>query len=240
MVCMTTPNDPPAHDDPDQGDWFPLDPHEHEAQLRGLSQLLMPKSRVLDLGAGGGRIAFPLAHDGHQVTAIDRDPNAVKQLATNEALVEVMQGDFASEDLLRSLPSNTFDAVLCLGHTFMLVVEPSEAIALMIELRRLVRPGGVVVIDDFPSALWREVADGNWQTGLSDDGSMQLIWAEADNVLSLRTGSEIDPQITTVREDDVRYRLWSRGELELLAHASGWKAPRTDSDAYLIVFTHQG
>ena len=69
---------------------------------------------------------------------------------------------------------------------------------------------------------------------------MQLVWAEADNVLSLRTGIEIDPQSTTVREDEVRYRLWSRGELELLARASGWKAPRTAEDAYLIVFTYQG
>lgn len=239
MARMPTPKDPTPADDLDQGDWFPLDPDEHEAQLRGLCEMLAPQSHVLDLGAGGGRIAFPLAQAGHRVTAIDRDPNSIKQLATSNALIEARLGDFTDCDLLQQLPANTYDAALCLGHTFMLVAEPSDAVAIMVELRRIVRPGGVVVIDDFPGALWQEVADGNWQTGLSDDGAMQLVWAKGDNVLCLRTGSDIDPQCTSVREDEVRYRLWSRGELELLAHASGWKAPRTAAESYLIVFTHQ-
>jgi SAM-dependent methyltransferase len=36
---------------------------------------------VLDVGAGGGRLAIPLATNGHRVTAVERDPEAARSLA---------------------------------------------------------------------------------------------------------------------------------------------------------------
>jgi SAM-dependent methyltransferase len=71
---------------------------------------------VLELGAGGGRIAFALAERGHPVVGVDLAPAMLKRARTRlaEASAEVArrlefrQGDMTALDLKR-----TFDLVIC-------------------------------------------------------------------------------------------------------------------------------
>ncbi|MEO1128389.1 MAG: hypothetical protein AAFX05_01630, partial [Planctomycetota bacterium] len=58
---------------------FPVEQKEHEAQVAGLLRLLgSSPRRVVDIGAGAGRIADPLAGAGHDVLAIDHDEHALE------------------------------------------------------------------------------------------------------------------------------------------------------------------
>lgn len=63
---------------------------------------------VLDLGAGTGRVALPLAAAGHPVTAVDTDPAvlaALAQRAADRSLpVETVRGDARDLDLGRRFP----------------------------------------------------------------------------------------------------------------------------------------
>ncbi|MCB1972899.1 MAG: methyltransferase, partial [Geminicoccaceae bacterium] len=62
-------------------DWFPVDEEEHQQQCAALLDLLGDRrARVLDLGAGDGRIAAPLVEAGHEVCAVDHDQRAVDHL----------------------------------------------------------------------------------------------------------------------------------------------------------------
>ncbi len=216
-------------------DWFPLSEDEHSAQLAGLGGLLGAGARVLDLGAGDGRIAVPLAEAGHRVVAIDSDPEACTLLAGSGAGIEVLEQDFLGRNW--APPDGVFDCVLCLGHTFMQAHEIGAAVDLLGTLRASVRAGGVFVIDDIPGSLWPEIAEGNWQEGVSEDGGSQLIWAEDDNVFALRSGDDVDPGDWSVRESDARFRLWTLGELELLSRVSGWGTPRRMHESHLIALT---
>jgi len=218
--------------------WSPLSKEDDRAQRAGVLGLLAPGSRVLDLGAGAGRLARPLARAGHRVLAIDSDPRAIKELATIGGGVEALAQDFL--DASWAPPERPFDAVLCLGHTFMQAHDPHVALRLLGSLGRCLTPGGPFVIDDIPGTLWREVAEGNWQEGVSEDGSMQLVWHESDNVIALREGDDVDETCWRVRETDVPMRLWSMGELELLAMAGAWGRPRRRPEDRLIVFTRPG
>ena len=94
---------------------------------------------VLDVGAGTGRVALDLARAGHEVTALDIDPDLLAELeARAEGLpVRTVVADAADFDV----------------GTFALVVVPMQTIQLLPErdgffrsARRAVSPGGLVAL----------------------------------------------------------------------------------------------
>lgn len=107
-------------------------------------------ARVLEIGAGDGELAAALAGDGYDVLAIDPSAKA-------EHVRAVALGDLDE-------PAGSFDAaiaVVALHH-----VEPLEASCR--HLGALVRPGGIVVIDeldvmaiDHRAATWWMANGGN-------------------------------------------------------------------------------
>src|SRR5260221_13672993 len=92
--------------------------------------------RVLDVGAGTGALTAELVRRGAQVAAIDPSPSFVASLERRLPGVDVQAGP--AEDL--PWPDESFDAALAqLVLTFM-----SDAPNGIEEMRRVVRPGGVV------------------------------------------------------------------------------------------------
>ena len=214
-------------------DWFPLDPEEHERQLDALRRRLVPAPwRILDIGAGDGRIAKPLAADGHTLFALDRDPDALEACAAPN--ITTILSDVLIPTALASLDAPV-DAALCLGHTFLLFSDPDDALALLASLRPVLAPGGFLAIDAFPRPLWREVAEGNWQEGLSEDGFLQLLWAPGDNVIALREGADVKPENWNFTPADAPLRLWTLTDLALLARAAGYAPPEEHESENLIL-----
>ena len=94
--------------------------------------------RVLDVGAGTGALAAELARREADVAAAEPAPTFVAALRARLPSVDVRQA--AAEDL--PWPDASFDAALAqLVVTFM-----SDAPAGVAEMRRVVRPGGVVAV----------------------------------------------------------------------------------------------
>jgi SAM-dependent methyltransferase len=91
--------------------------------------------RVLDLGAGTGLLTEVLLAAGHEVVAVDPSPAMLEQLRAR--LPEVATAVGGAEAI--PLPDASVDAVVAgqAAHWF----EPGPAAA---ELRRVLRPGGVV------------------------------------------------------------------------------------------------
>lgn len=157
-----------------------------------------------------------------------------------------------------------FDLVLCVGYTWMLFDDPLEALRLVRRLQSMVghraedmRPatsGGtaeapavvdrsagagaptppVLLLDDIPAEFWPRLVDGDWISGVSDDGQSQLAWDRADNVFALRSGAAVDPDDDAPQPGETRFRLWTLGELRLLAAAAGVGEPRPDPHHHLL------
>jgi len=224
----------------DPAGWFPVSEDEHESQtsaLRALVGEMGGAPRVLDLGAGDGRLALPLSEMGCDVLAIDNDERACGAL--RERGVRAACADFIGTPASAGI-EGPFDLVICMGNTFCLVHDTARALELVRWVRGVLSEGGLFVIDDILSETWADIASGNWQEGVSEDGSMQLVWAEGDALVAIREGDQIDESSWTIREGDTPMRLWSRGALDLLAVAGGFARPRTDASGCLIVLTGAG
>jgi len=133
--------------------------------LRWLSDLLpAPPARILDVGCGQGYLAAQLLAQGFQVTALDKDPEAVRR--AREAGVQSMEADFLDYE------DEVYDVVVfsrSLHHIHPL----SKAVA---RASALLKPGGLLFAEEFA----RERADRETAAWFFDMCSL----LEASGVLS--------------------------------------------------------
>ena len=212
----------------------PFDPERSHAQIAALRARLSAGQRVLDIGSGDGRVLRPLRDAGVDVLGIERNAEYVKECIQASASTEgaVRCGSFP--DALTESDA-AFDAILLLGNVLMTYPDVDDAVALLTAARQRLAPGGEIIIDDVAADFWPELIEGYWLSGTSDDELMQFVWDRTDSIFTIRMADRVDPDHDELREDDVRYRLWTRGALALLARAAGLSAPEVVSDGGLLV-----
>jgi SAM-dependent methyltransferase len=111
---------------------------------------------VLDLGGGTGRVAWPLAEAGFEVTSLDVSAPMLarsegkRDLASPAARsrVTLMGGDMRDF----TLPTQ-FGLVVAPGRAFQLLLTPDDQRAALTTVHRHLRPGGVLVLHVFDPLL---------------------------------------------------------------------------------------
>lgn len=109
-------------------------------------------ARVLDAGAGIGRVAAALARRGHDVTAVEKDPALVTLSRERFPEVPVVRADILdlSPDLLAAAGRPTaYDVVVLVGNVMVYLAEDTETRALR-TLERLLAPEGRVLVGFHP------------------------------------------------------------------------------------------
>ena len=160
-------------------------PRIREHLLRSVS----PGARVLEVGAGTGRDSAALARAGRAAVLLDRSPAALELAARGEpafrgrALVlgDALQAPFAD---------GAFDAVFHQG----LLEHFLEPLPLLAENRRVLRPGGILLVD-VPQAFhpWTALKKAllavdrwfaGWETQYTPAGLERLVRAAGFEVLA--------------------------------------------------------
>lgn len=105
--------------------------------------------RVLELGAGTGRLALPLAAAGLEVHALDASPRMLDRLRTKPGgeTVHVHLGGMAGD-----LPPGPFDLVFVAVNTLFNVVTEEEQRRLFVSVAGRLAPGGRFVVEAFVPA----------------------------------------------------------------------------------------
>lgn len=97
------------------------------------------KLHLLDVGCGNGLISFHLASLGHETLGIDQDKKCIQQAQNSNSLSTLQFRHLAAEDV--DFPER-FDAIIC-SEVLEHVPEPK---ALLGQLRKLLKPGGLLIV----------------------------------------------------------------------------------------------
>jgi ubiquinone/menaquinone biosynthesis C-methylase UbiE len=122
---------------------------------RGQVERLGPEAgmRVLDAGCGRGEVLLACARQGAAVAGVDYSEDAVD--LTRETLADYPDSDIRHGDVTRlPWPDDSYDRILfgdVIEH-----LEARQADAALRELRRVLRPGGMVLVHTAPNLLFRK------------------------------------------------------------------------------------
>ncbi len=162
---------------------------------------------IIELGAGTGRLAVPLAAAGHRVVAVDFDPAMVERGRRRAAAADPehpgtqgrLEWHVADARDWGGEGSHAFRAAILALNSLFLFAERAEQAALILRMAGHVGPGGLVMVDA-------------WQPQPADlvrmDGRVSLEW--------LREDPETGRQVTK--------------------HASAWYDPSTRVTTLTSVF----
>jgi SAM-dependent methyltransferase len=165
--------------------------------------------RVLELGAGQGRDTLALARRGFDVLALDFVEPALASIAKEAAAAGLADRlNVAQHDVRVPLPfpDDSFDASY--SHMlFCMALTTGDLERLVGEVRRVIRPGGLVVY------TVRHTGDAHYGTGLprGDDmfehGGFIVHFFDRDLVERLADGFEL-VEVVECTEGDLPRRLW--------------------------------
>jgi 2-polyprenyl-3-methyl-5-hydroxy-6-metoxy-1,4-benzoquinol methylase len=175
-----------------------------------LARHTAPKSTVLELACGNGRITCQIAAEGYAVVAIDLNPHflsrAQRHLTESSVFerVELYLADVVQLDLSRQ-----FDICVMIDWAFPAILTQRDQVTFFQRLNQHLRKGGVFAFDTIFPAIR--------QQGMSFDGDI-FRWEDGRTYDTLR-------QIETRYSGDQRlyFRHTSLSEIRLLADATGFE-----------------
>jgi SAM-dependent methyltransferase len=217
-------------------DWMPMDEEQSKLQIDAIIQLLGETPLdIVDVGCGDGRILIPLAMAGHRVVGLDIDSAAINACSSICADMD-LDVNLIDGNISDVLPlSEPVDAIVCCGQTFMLLWDVDEAVETMKLFKASLRKGGVVILDDIPGDLWPEVSQGRWANGVNEDNSLQFVWDSNDAIFAIREGEDVDTDSWELKPDDRRVRLWTMGDLRLVAKLVDLSVPEVQVAGAILV-----
>jgi SAM-dependent methyltransferase len=165
---------------------------------------------VLELAAGSGRLAVPIAAAGHRVTAVDIDPAMIARARQRAAAAELPDGrlELVEADLLGlTLPDAGSYRLAFIGlNSIMLLPDRSRQREALGTLARHLAPGGLAAVD-----VWLPDADDLARF----DGRIILEWPRPDpetGALVTKTGSAVHDAATGTITLTAIYEVGRQGE----------------------------
>jgi len=171
------------------------------------------KGRVLDVGSGAGRYALHLQKKGHDVTAIDNSPGAVK-VCRLRGVKKVLLRSIAE---IYKFKRDSFDTVIMMGSNFGLFGGRDRARRLLRDFDRITSSNGQIIAEAVDPYRTKNPAHSSYQRFNRSRGRMP-----GQLRLRVRHGNIIGPWFD--------YLLVSRKEMKEILAGTTWKIARILSE----------
>ena len=112
--------------------------------VKVINQLLNKSSKILDFGAGTGRLSIPLANDGHQITAVEPCQEMIDQLKLKDFNNKVESVCKKMEDFETTIE---YDAALCVFTVIIYLLDEDSFKKSMSAAYNALRQGGILLLD---------------------------------------------------------------------------------------------
>ena len=116
---------------------------EFITSARAISEIIEPKSNILDCAAGIGAYAYCLHDEGNSVTALDITPRHIEIINENKGGRNIAASVNDARDLA-AFDDESFDAVLCMGPLYHLT-DLDDRVKCLSECKRVLKTGGVLI-----------------------------------------------------------------------------------------------
>jgi SAM-dependent methyltransferase len=133
----------------------------------------VPLARIVDFGAGTGRVALPLADRGYQVTAVEPCQEMLDELARKPGEESVRKLCQRMEEFRTAEP---FDVALCLFSVLAYLLDEEALEQSLRAMGAALRPGGLLLLDIPSAALFR----GGRSTAIGLDRRIEITSAGGD------------------------------------------------------------
>ncbi|GEM45015.1 class I SAM-dependent methyltransferase [Deinococcus cellulosilyticus] len=186
--------------------------------------------KVLELGAGGGRVTIPLARRGHAVTALELSSGMLdyaRFYAQQEGVeVQWVQGDMRDFDL-----SDTFDLIIAPFNALMHLYTPKDQKKALDSIVKHLAPGGTLAFDVYvPNFGLQGVLRHEGETFITPEFRRDVfVMQRIDPVKQLATTQyfvDTTDQAGTLRREhhSLIQRYYTRYELEWMLLSVGLQA----------------
>jgi SAM-dependent methyltransferase len=183
-----------------------------------------PVRTVLDLGAGTGNHALPLARRGYDVTGVDLS-NEMVEIARGKARDAGLEVGFAQGDLRTVRVDRRFDAVLLMFAVLGYQRTNTDVRAALENARAHLRAGGALVLDLWygPGVLTEPPEDRQRTIDTPDGPLTRTVTAKLDVPNQLCTVSYALSGAGRDAEETHVMRFFFPAELELFLEAAGFE-----------------
>jgi SAM-dependent methyltransferase len=194
--------------------------------LRVISELCASPSHIIDFGAGTGRLAIPLAQEGHEVVAVDPCEAMLEQLRKKSNGVEIVTECCSMSEFRSSKPA---DLALGVFTVLLYIKEEQELLESLSAVRRALKDGGRMLVDVATSTLFQGFE-------MNDDLLTRKVAIEscgADRYLYRESLELKNPDGGVTRYDDeFVIRRWAANEVLEIAKAADFVIERDLSAAF--------
>jgi len=119
------------------------------------------KGRILEIGAGTGRITIPLLKRGLDVTALDIALNMLK-LLKQKAEKQNLSVRTVCADMRKFRLKNKFDAIIVTFRTFQHMYSVNDQLKALKIIKKHLKPHGILIFDVYNPSL-KYIQKGDWQ-----------------------------------------------------------------------------